>query len=460
MAPTARKPSRAGAVSQLTLFNPEFLAGKGSATAGRGGRHIPTKAVSVPLSAPVSISDFLPLVDHPLFQKLRKRKQLGVNYLVFPGAVHTRFEHAIGVLGWTQRLCQIYSIQGRERHELCAYALLHDIGHGPFSHQIEPVIDGDHNEQGCLRLREMESALARCGLSRPALERLFTGENPLRQLVSDRNLGTDKLDYLVRDSLHIGFTGAPDIEKVVMFSFIEHGVWAVEEKVLEDVKCIQKFYSYLHQHGYLNKTALSIQRVFQRAVQEQLRQGTLSTEAVWQMTDAECEAWLNQGGSRLARRLMRSLDDRTFHRTVYVIKPRGYGFVERTSTKNITVREWSRDQIRRFSEQYGDCAALLQLEDELAAVLGLAAGDILLAAMPYFAKLLPCDVRIFSSRGEGSYWLFENDRDHIRSLEGDYLRTFAIRFMAPPNIRDSVARKAAAITEFLRAKMPAAEDGD
>ena len=60
-------------------------------------------------------------MDHPLFQRLRERKQLGVNYLVFPGAVHTRFEHAIGVLALTQRFCRVHGMEGQRAKILCSH---------------------------------------------------------------------------------------------------------------------------------------------------------------------------------------------------------------------------------------------------------------------------------------------------------------------------------------------------
>jgi HD superfamily phosphohydrolase len=410
---------------------------------------IPAKAICVPGTVPVDISEFVPLVDHPLFQRLRGRKQLGVNYLVFPGAVHTRFEHVVGVLGMTQRLCRVLNIQGDESRSLCAYALLHDIGHGPFSHQIEPVAGGCHNQRGIACLEQMRSALTACGLDFDRISAFFQPQNPLRALISDRNLGTDKLDYLRRDALHIGFSGMPDVETVILYSSFQDGIWAVEEKFIEDIKRIQKFYSYLHQHGYLNKTALSVQRVFQRAVQEQLEAEGTPPASLWDMTDAELEWWLMRGKSESARRMHAMLGSREFHRSIFIIKPEGYGFVERSTRRTGHVVEWSHENIRRFLQRYSDCGRLRLLENELCTALGAAPGDVLFAAMPYFSKLVPQDVRIFSKSGGRSYWLFKNDKDHFRSLEGDYLRTFAIRIIAVPELRAKLAAKGGAIADFL-----------
>ncbi|OPZ25694.1 MAG: HD domain protein [Lentisphaerae bacterium ADurb.BinA184] len=416
--------------------------------------HIPRKAVCVPGVPPVDIADFLPVIDHPLFQKLRGRRQLGINYLVFPGAVHTRFEHTIGVLGLTQRLCRLYGLGDDDRRALCGYALLHDIGHGPFSHQIEPVLNGDHHGRSLLCLQRMEREIGQCGLSVATLADYVCGRNGLHRLVSDRNLGTDKLDYLYRDALHIGFSGLPDIPTVTLYAVMDARGWAVDEKFVEDVKRIQKFYGYLHQHGYLNKTALSVQRVFQRAVQEALAGGRADAERLWEMDDGELFGWLRGSRSRLARGLLARFDDRSFHRTAYVIKPRGYGFAERAANKSLVVREWSQRELKRFSDRFADSAKLLALEDELAHALRVAPGEVLFAAMPYFAKLVPQDIRIRSQSGDGEYLLFAKDKDHHRSLVGDYLRTFAIRVIAAPEVRDAVSAQAGLIGEFLREHLP------
>lgn len=410
--------------------------------------HLPEKVIRIPASQPVSVGPFLPVIDHPLFQKLRGRKQLGVNNLVFPGAEHTRFEHAIGVLGLTQRVCQIQRLSERDVLDLCMYALVHDVGHGPFSHQIEPVVQGTHHDQ-CLRVLErMAGEVHACGVEPDTIRRMFTGEDTRRNWVSDRNLVTDKLDYLQRDALHIGFTGVPDIEQLLLYTVMVDGTLAIEEKFMEEIKRLQKFYSYLHQHGYLNKTALSVQRVFQRAVEEELSEGRTSPEALWEMTDAELMRWLHGGRSRIAARLIEHVETRTLYRSTIVIKPTGYAFVERTACKPVRVAEWSRPKLRAFSDVVSDPAAMRRLEDRVAEQAGLAPGELLFAAMPYFDKLLPRDVRIYRKDGQ-HFQLFERDRYHHNSLQGDYLSTFAIRLIAVPERRNAVIRCAQSILALL-----------
>lgn len=403
---------------------------------------------------------FLPIIDHPHFQRLRWRKQLGVNYLVFPGAVHTRFEHAIGSLGLTQRLCRIHRVSADDERLLGAFALLHDIGHGPFSHQIEPIIGGSHHEQGCVLLSDMTDELRACGVDPAAMASMVLGTHPLARLITDRNLGTDKLDYLMRDALHIGFTGAPDIERLQFYTRFDSEALAIEEKFIEDIKRLQKFYSYLHQHGYLNKTALTVQRMFQRAVQLELGARSCDPATLWRMADDELIAWLRHGRHPESRRLLKRFQTRRFHRTVLAIKPEGYGFVERASDKPMAVLEWPRSRLRRFSTISADRDRLLDLEDRLADACALAPGDLLFSAMPYFRKLLPKDVRVHSTGRGGDYWLFEKDRDHKRSLEGDYLRTFAVRVTVVPDARSRLADRTSTLADLIQEACESGASGE
>ncbi len=405
------------------------------------------KTICVPASRPVDVSRFVPLLDHPNFQRLRHRKQLGVNHLVFPGAVHTRFEHLVGTLALAERIGEIQQLPASDRLHLCAFALLHDIGHGPYSHQVEPVIGGDHHENGIRLLASMEPAVIACKLEPERLRAFFDGNDPLHLFVSDRNLGADKLDYLCRDALHIGFSGMPDTEMLLQNTFLRKGRLGIEEKAIEEVKRLQKFYSYLHQHGYLNKTALTLQRLFQRALQEELVEIGGLGEMLWTMTDRECWSFLAQARSPLARSLFALLEGREFHRTAIAFKPKGYGFVERIADKPIAVVEAGAGVLQRFCELCHDYGRLRGIEDTLAARLGLVPGDLLFAAMPYFKKLLPKDVRVFA--GGESYGLFDKDEDHYRSIHGDYLRTFAVRVVVRPALRQAIFQRRDEISAFI-----------
>ena len=398
------------------------------------------KSVCIPATPPVDIAAFLPLVDHPHFQRLRERKQLGINHLVFPGAVHTRFEHTLGVLSLTQRLCRIQGLSDGDARALRAFALLHDIGHGPFSHQIEPVLADSHHDVGLRRIREMAPAIAACGADPEMMGAMLRRELPLARWVADRNLGTDKLDYLMRDALHIGFFGTPDILKLQFNTLmLPDGHLAFETKYIEDLKQLQKFYSYLHQHGYLNKTTLIAQRMLQRAILEELLETRSDGAELWDMTDHELLTRLAHLNSPVARALADQLARRTLQKTILVLKPAGYSFVEPQNGKSLAIIEAPHHLLEAFSNDYEDQRRLRDLENRLADHFRCRPGDILVSNMPFFRKLLPQDVQIVSRPNGTPAPLLHSDTAPRPPLDADYLRAFAIRITCSPNLRDTLA---------------------
>ncbi len=407
-------------------------------------------SICIPGVPPVDVSELYRIIDTEAFQALRERKQLGVNSLVFPGAVHTRFEHSIGVLSLAQRLCRIHGITGNDARHIQAFALLHDIGHGPFSHQTEPVLQGSHHKQGLKIIAKMAYILESLGIDPLRICNMLQGDDPMAAWISDRNLGADKLDYLSRDALHIGFFGTPDIERIQYYTVMTDDGLAIEDKFVEDAKQLQKYYTYLHQHGYLNKTALAAQRMLQRAVQQELETQNNAGDALWDMTDNQLEAWLDNVRHPVAKKLAEDLSNRRLHKTFLALKPAGYAYVERQADKPLTVHEWPRANLRDFSDFAQSPKNLIALEDEIAASCGCKPGDVLFAAMPYFKKLIPKDLRVFScSRRQQDFWLLENDKDHRKSLESDYLRTFAIRLVAPPELREKLSQKSDRIEKII-----------
>ena len=410
------------------------------------------KAVCIPCSGSVEVEGLLPVLDHPLFQRLRRCRQLGLNDLVFPGARHSRLEHALGVLHRARLAAQVQGMPPEDRRALEVFALLHDVGHGPFSHQVEPVLPGDHHQRGAQVIREMEGAIRQCGADPARLLAMLAGKDPLGEWVSDRNLGADKLDYLERDALHLGFVGTPPLDLLQKNTLRSSGgMLALREKFIEEGKRVQKFYSYLHQHGYLNKTALTAQRMLQWALQHKLQEenpAPETVEAIWRMADEELVAWLLQDSCPKARKMTRRLLERDLHQTCLCIKPTGYAYVENVTGKDIALVEWPREKLQRLSQALASLPQAKHIEEKLAQAANLPQEDLLLAAMPYFQKLLPRDLRI-ANGGKQDYWLLEKDLDHRASLESDYLRTFAIRIAVPKRDRKTLAKDPAPLLRLL-----------
>lgn len=173
------------------------------------------------------------LLALPAVQRLRRLRQLGLAYLAFPSAEHSRFSHALGALASGTRVFDALRVHSPEafaserafaekRKLLRAGLLLHDVGHGPFSHASEAVLGVRHEQrtEAILALPEIREALAAIGVGHAEVLGLITGAHDadpvLRELVSGPNLDADRMDYLLRDAYFTGVAGgAYDAEQLI-----------------------------------------------------------------------------------------------------------------------------------------------------------------------------------------------------------------------------------------------------
>ena len=173
------------------------------------------------------------LLSSPVVQRLRRLRQLGLAYLAFPSAEHSRFSHALGALAIGTRAFDALRVHSPEafaserdfrdkRTLLRASLLLHDLGHGPFSHACEAVLGVRHEErtEAILQLPELRDALSSIDVDPDGVLGLITGapqaDPVLRELVSGPNLDADRMDYLLRDAYFTGVAGGTyDAEQLI-----------------------------------------------------------------------------------------------------------------------------------------------------------------------------------------------------------------------------------------------------
>ncbi|MEW6277913.1 MAG: HD domain-containing protein [Candidatus Eremiobacterota bacterium] len=177
-------------------------------------------------SLPIPFPVLLDLIDTPEFQRLRNIRQLGMCSTTFHGAEHSRFQHVLGVMWLMHRVLERWHLRGmaslseEERHSACAAAMLHDVGHGPFSHALERVFSGvDHETLGHRIIRErLSPVLERHGLKAETVVAMLEGTHPrpvFHELLASQ-LDVDRMDYLLRDSLYTGVKyGLFDLERIL-----------------------------------------------------------------------------------------------------------------------------------------------------------------------------------------------------------------------------------------------------
>lgn len=208
------------------------------------------------------------LIEHPWFQRLRRIRQLGLGHMVYPGALHTRFHHALGALHLTTQAIDTLRSKGHEITEEEALAvliaiLLHDIGHSPFSHALEnSIVTGISHETVSLLIMERLNAAFDGQLA--LAMRIFRGEYPkhfLHQMISSQ-LDMDRLDYLNRDSFYTGvLEGKIGAQRIIRMLDVHEGRLVIEEK---GVYSIEKFIiarRLMYWQVYLHKTVLAAEQL-------------------------------------------------------------------------------------------------------------------------------------------------------------------------------------------------------
>lgn len=208
------------------------------------------------------------LIEHPYFQRLRRVSQMGLSYLVYPGAHHTRFHHAIGSMHLMQKAVRILRFKGveiTEEEEKALYAaiLLHDIGHGAFSHALEnSIVMGVSHEAISLKFMEVLNNEFKGQLTL-AIE-IFKDENQrkfLHQLISSQ-LDMDRLDYLKRDSFYTGVSeGNVNSERLIVMLNVKDDVLVVEEKGIYSVEKFIISRRLMYWQVYLHKTGIVAENI-------------------------------------------------------------------------------------------------------------------------------------------------------------------------------------------------------
>lgn len=214
------------------------------------------------------------LIQHPYFQRLRRITQMGLSYLVYPGANHTRFHHALGAMHIMQKAVEVLrskdvSISKDEENALYIAILLHDIGHGPFSHAMEHSIveEVNHEEISLLFMNKLnEEFNEQLSLA----IKVFKGEYHRKfmlQLISSQ-LDMDRMDYLKRDSFYSGVAeGNINSDRLIQMLNVMDDVLVMEEKGIYSIEKFLMARRLMYWQAYLHKTSLVAELTLTKTLQ-------------------------------------------------------------------------------------------------------------------------------------------------------------------------------------------------
>lgn len=332
-------------------------------------------------------------LDTPIVQRLRYVRQLGHAFLVYPGATHSRFEHALGAYHLARRALasldergDLRGIDDFERLAVRLAALLHDIGHYPFSHALEEAGFPDHETLGTLRLREGELGRVLRDLGGERLIARITGlvtgssDSPLGGLISG-SLDLDKIDYLSRDARNCGVPyGTVDVDRLLasltVVSVAGHRAIGVQEKGTSALESLLFAKYQMYRNVYWHHAVRSATCMFKRVVREAIRQGALTPDDLAPITDGSLVARLEStDATGLARALVeRRLYKRALDRPASEVAP------------DLPAWLWE------------DPARLERAEDAIARRLGLPIGGVLVD-YPARSSMLEVDLPLLTREG-------------------------------------------------------------
>ena len=283
------------------------------------------KIIKDPVHGYVEVEDFaLALLDSPALQRLRYIKQLGFSYLVYPGANHTRFEHSLGTMFLADVASRRFGLPDHEHTLVVAAALLHDIGHGPFSHASEPLIEKFlHRTHDDIELIVEEQAghqFREWGIDPSELCAVVKGKHSLSGIIHG-DLDVDRMDYLLRDAYYTGAPyGSVDAQRLIRHLIHtsegtvldENGVNAAESLLI--ARTLMRPTVYFHHVSRIGES------MFQLAVLEHLDGANQEdSQNLLRMDDATCMHALRTSENPVARDLaLRLYERRLYKRALYV----------------------------------------------------------------------------------------------------------------------------------------------
>ncbi len=312
------------------------------------------KVVLDPVHGYIELDDLVQdLLSTPQVQRLRRVKQLGFSNLVYPGANHTRFEHSLGAMHLASMLTRnLDSIEEEKKAEIKAAALLHDVGHGPFSHVTENVIykytRHRHDDvKEILGKGEIRDILGNHGISPRNLVKHIKGETSLGQILSSE-IDVDRMDYLVRDAHYTGVAfGVVDYNRLInQMSFYEDRL-VVNYGGLKAAESLLVSRFWMNTSVYYHHVTRISEAMCSRAVEYMIENSELDPLRLRQMDDTDLIASM-RNATGYAGELSRLLDARKLYkRALYV------GLAE---VGKYVLRH--RDRIRRAENEIAELAGV------------------------------------------------------------------------------------------------------
>jgi HD superfamily phosphohydrolase len=392
----------------------------------------------------------LSLVEAREVQRLRRIRQLGLAHLVFPGAEHSRFPHALGVMQVARRMLEALRRRdarlGRHETPLLAAALLHDVGHGPLSHAFEPISGSRHERWSSAIVldegTEVHRALRRHSRDLPArVNDLFLGQYRPARLLGDlvsSQLDADRCDYLLRDVMATGVKhGIFDLGRILLFLLPGEGRVLVDRRALAAVEGYVIARAHMYEQVYYHKTV--------RAAESMLRAAVVRARAVGALDGLAPGLRATLSGRRPPLRDYLSIDDGDFFAALKAwsldadpgLSALAGGLLHRRLLKCVEIPDGLAFG-RRYAGVKAEARALLArrgFDPDADLVLDESAEE---RYLPYVAGAGRGQAILVSERGRASPRPLEDVSDLVRRLSER--QVYLVRWFCPAAMREPLKR--------------------
>ncbi len=273
------------------------------------------KTIRDPIHGNITLSDIeLKLLDTPQLQRMRRIKQNGLCYLIYPAMNSTRFEHSLGVMHLAGRVADHLELGGEEKINLRIAGLLHDIGHCAFSHTSDAVLNkiGISHEENSIQMiirTEIADILKENGINPIEVTELITGRGRFGKIISSE-IDVDKMDYLIRDSYYAGVAyGIIDLERIIYGMKIIKGEMVINRGSLEAVESLLISRNMMYQTVYRHHTKRIVESMFSEALNDLLENGKTGYDEFLLMDDIDLVYVLRHSGG-YSQDIMKRIDER------------------------------------------------------------------------------------------------------------------------------------------------------
>ncbi|MFP4116790.1 MAG: HD domain-containing protein [Candidatus Aenigmatarchaeota archaeon] len=274
------------------------------------------------------------LLSQPEVQRMTWIKQIGLGLLVYPGGHHTRLEHCLGTSYLCKKIGKTLELDEKERKLLEAAGMLHDIGHPPFSHTVEKVMEKDHMEatkelilgEKVLDLSgagKIPEVLKKHGLDPKRVADLVTGDFKGKKYLADiisSQMDADQLDYLVRDAHHTGVSyGSIETDWIINVMEINDERLTYREKGIDALEDCIIARDHMYSSVYSHKTSCIAEKMLLRAVERHLKSNDQKGEDIFWMTDGELMQVLSNTNA-FSKEMVSRIKNRDLYKQAYALK--------------------------------------------------------------------------------------------------------------------------------------------